>query len=72
MGKPVKQGVEAMTRPEIYFGDCLDVITTFETGAFDLIYIDPPFNTGRAQSRKRLKTVRDDKGDRGPCKGYDR
>ncbi|WP_419920044.1 DNA-methyltransferase [Candidatus Poriferisocius sp.] len=31
---------------------------------FDLIYIDPPFNTGRTQSRVRLKTVRDVDGDR--------
>jgi site-specific DNA-methyltransferase (adenine-specific) len=30
----------------------------------DLVYIDPPFNTGRAQRRDRLKTVRDAKGDR--------
>jgi len=30
----------------------------------DLIYIDPPFNTGKVQARKRLKTVRDENGDR--------
>ncbi len=30
----------------------------------DLIYIDPPFNTGKFQARKRLKTVRDEAGDR--------
>ena len=29
-----------------------------------LIYIDPPFNTGSTQKRPRLKTVRDDAGDR--------
>jgi len=49
---------------EIHFGDCLDVISKFEANSFDLIYIDPPFNTGKIQSRKRLKTIRDERGDR--------
>jgi site-specific DNA-methyltransferase (adenine-specific) len=30
----------------------------------DLIYIDPPFNTGHAQARTQIKTVRDEDGDR--------
>ena len=33
-------------------------------GAFSLIYIDPPFNTGRRQTRTRTRTIADDKGDR--------
>lgn len=33
-------------------------------GSVPLIYIDPPFNTGRAQSRTRIRTVRDPAGDR--------
>ena len=49
---------------EIYFGDCLEITSKFDSGSFDLIYIDPPFNTGKVQSRKRLRTVRDDEGDR--------
>jgi len=32
-------------------GENLDVLPTLPGGAFDLIYIDPPFNTGRAQVR---------------------
>lgn len=32
--------------------------------SYDLIYVDPPFNTGRKQTRKRIKTVQDDEGDR--------
>jgi DNA modification methylase len=32
-------------------GDNLEVLPTLPDGAFDLIYIDPPFNTGRAQVR---------------------
>jgi site-specific DNA-methyltransferase (adenine-specific) len=33
------------------------------------VYIDPPFNTGRAQSRSRLRTVEDQDGDRTGFKG---
>ena len=32
--------------------------------AFSLVYIDPPFNTGRRQARTRLRTVADRDGDR--------
>ncbi len=34
------------------------------TGTVDLIYVDPPFNTGRRQFRTRMKTIRDEGGDR--------
>ena len=33
-------------------------------GGYDLIYLDPPFNTGRRQERAHLRTVRDEDGDR--------
>jgi len=49
---------------EIHFGDNLEVIRAFPDGSFDLIYIDPPFNTGKVQSRTTLRTVRDSEGDR--------
>ena len=32
--------------------------------AFDLIYLDPPFNTGRAQARRTLSVVADSAGER--------
>lgn len=35
-----------------------------------LIYIDPPFNTGKTQKHERLRTVRDDAGDRTGFKGH--
>ena len=53
-----------MTRLEIHLGDNLEVLSRFEDGSFDLIYIDPPFNTGRTQARTRSRTIRDDGGDR--------
>ncbi|MCY4317705.1 MAG: site-specific DNA-methyltransferase, partial [Alphaproteobacteria bacterium] len=49
---------------EIHLGDNLEVLRRFEDGGFDLIYIDPPFNTGRAQARTRLRTIRDEAGHR--------
>ena len=53
-----------MASLDIHSGDNLDVMREFEDASFDLIYIDPPFNTGRTQSRKRLRTIRDGDGDR--------
>ncbi len=48
----------------IVLGDSLDVLATLPDGAVDLIYVDPPFNTGRQRVQVRLRTVRDDAGDR--------
>mgnify|MGYP003693724897 CR=1 FL=1 len=54
----------------IYFGDNLEVLRSHvPDGAAALIYIDPPFNTGRAQARTRIKTVRSVSGDRVGFKG---
>lgn len=54
---------------DIHFGDNLDVIRAFSDASFDLIYIDPPFNTGKAQVRTQIQTVRDEGGDRTGFKG---
>jgi len=54
---------------EIHLGDNLEVLRGFDAGSFDLIYIDPPFNTGRAQTRTQLRTERDVNGDRTGFKG---
>jgi len=48
----------------IVLGDNLEVLRTLPGGLARLVYIDPPFNTGRMQSRTRLRTVRDEDGDR--------
>jgi site-specific DNA-methyltransferase (adenine-specific) len=48
----------------IVLGDNLQVLQKMQTASIDLIYIDPPFNTGRRQARKQMKTIRDDSGDR--------
>lgn len=49
---------------EVILGDNLDVLPSFADGSFRLIYIDPPFNSGRTQTRKTLRTSRDANGDR--------
>lgn len=40
----------------IHHADNMDVLPGLPTGAFQLIYIDPPFNTGRRQTRRTLAT----------------
>jgi DNA modification methylase len=49
---------------QIYFGDNLPILQAMPSGSVDLIYIDPPFNTGRVQQRTQIKTVRSETGDR--------
>ena len=48
----------------IVHGDNLAALRGMEAGSAALIYIDPPFNTGRRQTRPQMKTVRDEAGDR--------
>ena len=48
----------------IILGDCLEVLGGLEDGCARLVYLDPPFNTGKIQERTRLRTVRDAAGDR--------
>jgi site-specific DNA-methyltransferase (adenine-specific) len=45
-------------------GENLAVLPLLPDGAFDVIYIDPPFNTGRRQVRTTLRAVADPDGDR--------
>ncbi|HWH96331.1 MAG TPA: site-specific DNA-methyltransferase [Baekduia sp.] len=45
-------------------GENLAVLPRLPDGAFDLVYIDPPFNTGRRQARATLRAVADPGGER--------
>src|ERR1700722_15278488 len=45
-------------------GDNALVLGKLPDAAFDLIYLDPPFNTGRAQSRRTLSVAADPSGSR--------
>jgi site-specific DNA-methyltransferase (adenine-specific) len=53
-----------MSELTIYYGDNLPILQSLPAGTVQLIYIDPPFNTGKMQRRTQLATVRDDDGDR--------
>ena len=48
----------------IVYGDNLLVLQGMTAGSVDLIYVDPPFNTGKRQNRTQMKTIRDEAGDR--------
>jgi len=48
----------------IVHGDNLEALRRMESGSVALIYVDPPFNTGRRQARQRIRTVQDADGDR--------
>ncbi len=49
---------------QILHGDNATVLPTLASGRFHLVYIDPPFNTGKPQARSRTRTTRDAAGDR--------
>ena len=49
---------------QILLGDNLDHLPGFADSSFQMIYIDPPFNTGRDQTRRTLSTSRSEDGDR--------
>jgi site-specific DNA-methyltransferase (adenine-specific) len=49
----------------IVLGDNLAALTALPDACIDLVYVDPPFNTGRRQTLRRVRTVRDEAdGDR--------
>ena len=49
----------------ILLGDNLELMQRLEPGSFRLIYLDPPFNTGRRQRRESITVEADPNGDRG-------
>jgi site-specific DNA-methyltransferase (adenine-specific) len=53
----------------VYFGDNLAVLKSIPDSSVQLIYIDPPFNTGREQQRSKVTTKRSDEGNRIGFKG---
>ncbi|MHB1810583.1 MAG: DNA-methyltransferase [Solirubrobacteraceae bacterium] len=51
-------------KDEILLGDSLALLPRLVDGSFQLVYIDPPFNTGRRQTRLTLATSASEDGDR--------
>jgi site-specific DNA-methyltransferase (adenine-specific) len=53
-----------MLYSSINLADNIEFLSRISDDSVNLIYIDPPFNTGAKQSMTSLKTIRDEKGDR--------
>jgi len=49
---------------KIYHSDNILVLKQLESEFIDLIYIDPPFNTGKRQKRDRIRTRQSKSGNR--------
>jgi site-specific DNA-methyltransferase (adenine-specific) len=59
-----------MQRGRIVLSDNLAVLAATADESVDLIYVDPPFNTGRRQTLESLRTVHDEaEGDRAGFQG---
>jgi site-specific DNA-methyltransferase (adenine-specific) len=54
----------ACSDDRIITGDNLNVLPTLDAEAFQMIYVDPPFNTGKRQQRRTLRTDADADGNR--------
>lgn len=53
----------------VILGDNASVLPKLPDASVQLIYIDPPFNTGKAQQRRSLRNTRDENGDRSGFQG---
>lgn len=49
---------------KIVLGDNLEILKSIPSGSVDLIYVDPPFNTGKVQARTQIRTEQDESGNR--------
>ena len=56
------QSGAALAGNAVLLGDNLELLKALPAGFADLIYIDPPFNTGRKQERRTLRSIRDSEG----------
>ena len=65
-------GAALRDHPDADFVVCADnaaVLPSLPDASFQLIYIDPPFNTGKTQTRTTMTTAKDAAGDRVGFKG---
>ena len=54
----------------IHLGDNLEVLASFADGHFQMVYADPPFNTGSVQTRRVLRTASTGEGGAGDRVGF--
>jgi site-specific DNA-methyltransferase (adenine-specific) len=65
-GEPI-----ALSANLVLEADCAHVLPRLPGASFELIYIDPPFNTGTARRHRRLSVARDEEnGDRAGFGGH--
>ena len=60
---PIDMG-EARGVDQIVLSDNLPALRALPSECARLIYIDPPFNTGAKRTKKQIRAIRDDQGDR--------
>lgn len=58
-----------MSSNQIHLTNNLPFLESLPSASLPLVYIDPPFNTGKTQARTQLQTVRSEDGDRVGFKG---
>ena len=56
-------------RVSIFESENLAFLEKLDSDGFDLVYVDPPFNTGKVQSRTFVRTVQAEDGDRRGFRG---
>jgi site-specific DNA-methyltransferase (adenine-specific) len=52
------------SRNQVHYGDNLAFLKGMPDASVDLVYVDPPFNTGKAQRKTRTRTTGSADGDR--------
>lgn len=62
--RPYTTAVMNALSSHVHFGDNLAFLRGMASASVDLVYVDPPFNTGKVQRKTRMKTSSDEKGDR--------
>ncbi len=60
----VKASISSENSSRVLHSENLAALRSLPDASVQLIYIDPPFNTGATQRRPQMKTVRDEAGDR--------
>ena len=63
-GTSLPETTDAPGPSRVILGENLAVLATLASNSFEMIYIDPPFNTGKDQVRRAMRTTAHEMGDR--------
>ncbi|MEO7014977.1 MAG: site-specific DNA-methyltransferase [Leifsonia sp.] len=67
---PSRVGWHPDSPSQVVEADNLHVVAALPDASFTLIYLDPPFNTGRSQTRRNTTSVRSAEGGSGTVTGF--